>query len=586
MKTLIVKIIFVVFFLLPLFCSAQEEQLYFMHQKAGTEKALQHYVQSMFDKESGIVDTLSVIYINFIPPMGCPRCEGILAVYQQFLQKLTSKKAFVVNVLVYEKEKALASYIRQQDFQGNRLYVDTTDRFVSIFHVNSDVLMIPYLTKINLQHGRLITAVPALGIDLNESLVDKIVKKTTLDALYTVSDEKNTIDFQPVQQTRLIDAAYAKPKTSLLIAGSDTLPVINKLNINQDGNKLLIDNFITNSFVLYSKEGNCWTNPVLLRPSEEEKKLFISKSIPISIYDYLNEVKVLASMYLNASFTDTNLYVIASLPKLMIEIVDSVPSVAYYNMPIYFIKDTQGKNIYYNTFDDIELDGNYVFSHSEGSFFEEDTLFAFKLQKGWPAVGTEALPQEEKENPFLQEFYHEVFSLLFYNANTKSYTLTAPLDPLYETYKLGYYTSSPFVKSCHRDYYWVDTFIGKVYRLSNDLTESTLICDFFSMDTLMQQMPYSENLTYLDSYRKFFNKKIVDFEISDNDHCYAIVFDEKNHYLNQTKGTTIVIESLFPEEIDNRKLTTLQFGNDELQNRVVYGLYQNNRDAAIYLFDL
>jgi hypothetical protein len=593
-QSIIIVLIFIL--LLPIAIHAQdEEQLYYIHQKQGTEQILKQYLTDILNESSISTEMPEYVYVNFIPPMACPRCEGIVIQYNQLLQKI-DKKQVIINVLLYKKEKALPEYIRRQNFPGNVVFIDTTRQFLRIFQVNKEIVSVPYLTKISLKQGKTIASLSSLGIDLDEKLVENIINKTTIEDLHlsidAITEAKPgespvsfSLHFDNWEQ--LFDTELLLfPKDSCKILASDTVPVIYTFAVNPDGDKLIIDNSLTNSFTLYSKENKQWENPIPLRPTIEEDMMFIDKSLDPFIYEYVKGINLLVSMYLNASFTKQNLYLTASLPQLTLAKKDSTVSLEYSNMPVCLIKDYQGRTVRSFLFDEIMDDKEYVFLHSGGLFFEDDSLFVFQLQKGWPAVGAEALPKEKENNPFLPEFYDNSKTILFYNVNTHDCTLTAPLDSLYKKYKLGYYINTPLVKKCNNRYYWVDTRLGKISVLSDDFKSSVLVCDLLKIDTVLHSMPYSENLLYMESYRPFFEKEIIDFDVPDDNNCIALVSAGAHYYLYQTTANGKVNVTAFPDKIGDKNITGLQFGSISQDNRLIYGLYQSDHEIVVYLFHL
>jgi len=598
----IVTIHWVCFFIIfeTVYLNAQntENALYYIYQKSGTENLLQQYITQMAEKKEIDIDNINEVYINFIPPMGCPRCEGVVTQYNHVLSQLSDNKAFIINVLLYKKEKALSQYIHTQNFQGDILYVDTTDMFIQIFHVNSESAKLPYLTKISPQEGHLIWGMPTLGINLNESLVKEAIQKKSQEALHDEKKDYLSSKERPISLRMHIDKwnwqelwSSLTPKHSVdsfKIAGADILPIVTEFSINRQGDKLLVNNFVNSSFFLFSLKDNEWNAPITLSPTPDEEKMYIDPNISPFIYQYCKENNILVSMYLTAGFCDDGLYIMASLPKLIIEVNDSSAGLGYYNAPVCLIKNHEGmlmKQDFWGDDNKIDVkDKGYTFLHSSGNYFSEDDLFVFPLQKGWPTVGTSASPDNDN-TPFSEEFYNQSNTLLFYHANNETLNITAPLNSLYKEYKLGYYYCNTLVKKCSHRYYWVDKKIGNIYQLSTDLKTSTLVCDLFNMDAILQPLPYSETLSYMDSYGTYFNKTVVDFEIFENDVCKAIIYDGTHYYLYQVKNKVVTHISTFSQMIGTLKLTGMQFGYKEQETPVIYGLYQNNKDIVTYLFE-
>jgi hypothetical protein len=576
-----------------------QDDLYYIHQKKGTERVLKQYIQQILVNNKINIENISEIYVNFIPPMACPRCEGIVIQYNHYIKELSNNNAFIINVLLYKKDKALSKYINRQNFPGNILHIDSTETFVDIFYVNNKTAKLPYMTKISLINGRMIEGIAALGISLDKTLVDKVIQKHSFLDLIDNTDNQPQ-DEKPISiklvldkfdSNKIVNSLLPKyPIDSCFIAKADSLPIVTWFTVNKNGDKLLINNYVENAFFLFTKEAEKWDNPILLYPSENEEKMFIDSNIDPMIYQYCKDINILVSMYLNANFYDKGVYIMASLPKLVLEITDSEEEVSYYNTPVCLLKNYKGEAITYVNFYEDLIDvakGEYTFLHSDGFFFADSQLFVFPLQKGWPVIGTSALPDSNNNNPFLNEFYDDANTLLIYNTVNDKLVFTAPLDSLYNTYKLGYYYCKPMIKKCTQKYYWVDRTIGKVYYLSNDFINSTMLCDLFNIETIIQQMPYSETLAYMNSYYEtYLDRKVVDFEFYAENKCKAIVYDGTNYYLYETDNkNTVTNIRLFPQTINGLRLSDIKFGYSEQNTKVIYGLYQNNQQIVIYLFE-
>ncbi|MDR2909804.1 MAG: hypothetical protein LBV47_00335 [Bacteroidales bacterium] len=586
---------------------AEEDYLYYMRQRQGTQEMLKEYVAGILRSKGVDSKGMDEVYVNFIPPMGCPRCEGLVVMYSNMLHKSTAEKAYIINVLLYEKEKALMQYISQQNFPGNLLHTDTTNLFSDIFAVNGDEAMVPYLSKISLRMGRIVAAVPALGIQLDTTFVSGMIHKKDFEefansAVNQTSEEKgisyslrfniDSLRQKKMSVGKIVGALFKTPKESVnpvRIAGADTLPLIHQFAIDQTGNRLVVNNHLTNSYILYTKQGNSYESPVILAPLQEEDEMYISKSISPEISRYFKEQKVLVSMYLNTSFTGKGLYIMASLPKLEGTMVDSTASLSYSNMPVCLIKDTKNNTMRQYSFSNIDVEEKhgFIFLHPDASYFEEDSLFVFGLQKGWPAVGTGAVPKNESDSPFRDEFYSHASTLMFYNTQSGQYKLTAPLDEFFKKHRLEYYASSSLVKKCNGRYFYASQSLGKIHAMSNNFESSTTVHDFFETGTVAGHIPVREELSYIEEAGKLYlNKWIADFEVMPDNSCKAIVKDGDYWYYYDSKNSSTGIRAVFPNEIESKELSCVKFGRDKNGETVIYGLYQNSQDIVVYTFDM
>ena len=341
---------------------AEEDKLYYMHQKEGTEAMLNKYLSIILKSKGVDTEEISEIYANFIPPMGCPRCEGMVILYNKMLEEATEGKAFIINILLYKKEKALNEYIFKQKFNENFFYVDTTDIFTEIFAVNREQVMVPYLSKISLLDGRTVASFSTLGIHLDGDFVTNMINKSDYSGLCTnyINNQKVespialSFKIESIEELKKLslNKIFPTPTDTVKIYRADTLSIVNKFSINKNGDKLIVDDFLSNSFILFSKNNDKWENPIKLLPSQEEEKMFVDNTIDDFIYQYIKDMNILVSMYLNAFFIENNLFITASLPKLIMEVVDSNPNngvTTYYEHDelgrLIGVKDQNGKII-------------------------------------------------------------------------------------------------------------------------------------------------------------------------------------------------------------------------------------------------
>jgi|GEM_PF-6923258 len=568
-----------------------EDQLYYFQQYEKSENALKAYLTNILEVNGINRDTVDIIYLNIIPPMGCPRCEGVVVEYNKTLQKQSGGN-FIINVAYYSKPAALDEYLTHQNFAGNITFRDSTETLSEIFHAN---FFVPFITKVSLKAGRLIAGYSSLGINMSKEFVQKIMEENDFKPLVkrNKGNEKSQRPLVVMAHHSANDKSlnfFKMPVDSFCIKDADKIPYVNKFSLNNNAHYLLLDNFLSNSFSLYSLDDNKnFIKKHDYLPTKEEGKMFISKELPPNIFNYLNGMNLLVSMYLNASFIGyDDVYIMASLPKVFMEKSDSDDiSIAYMNQPVCLIKNLSGNLSRMILLDSIAIQiAPYALNHPNGVLFAENNTMSFDITKGWPAGGTTAFPESEEDNPFLKDFYNNANSILFYNLENKTVSITAPIDSLYAKYKLGYYLSSPMVKYINGAYYWVDQHIGKVYKFSQDFKNQELVFDLFNLKKELKQLPFTENLAYIESYDDYFYRAVLDFNISPDGLLTALVSDDGDYryYYEVNKKGKLNITPFFVRDFS--KITTLRFGQNSKNYQVVYALCQNNQKMIIYKFQL
>lgn len=577
------------------FSQTAEGQLYYFQQYENTETALKTYLSDILYANKINPEGIDNIYLNIIPPMSCPRCEGIVVEYNKTLQQQSAGKDFIINVVAYSKPAALDQYIAHQHFSGNILFRDSTKTLLSIFNTMNGAFAVPYITKVSLKSGRLISEYSVLGIEMSSDLVQAIrAKQDFLPLVQRNNNQTTNEENQPINIAVYADSwqdawnsRYINlPVDSFAVKDADKIPYNYEFLLDKNARSLILSNFLNASFSLYSLNNKkIFVKKTDFIPTKAEDKMFVSKEISSEIYDYLLSINLPVSMYLNADFTGDNVYIMSSLPKIFIITgSDSVASLGYANQAVCLIKTKSGDLVRTILLDSIQIPEQYDFDHTVGVIFTKENTMAFRLKKGWPAGGTTSVPPSDERNPFLTDFYKNTNSVLFYNLANKQVNVTSPIDSLYAKYKLGYFFSSPIEKNLNGTFYWTDKYMGKIYKLSQDLKKQTLICDLFDMKNTLQQMPYAENLEYIESYSKYFSRQILDFNISPKGLITALVSDKTHFYFYEINKKGEINISAFPDYWNTATITTLHFGENINNQQTVYALYQNNQKMIIYKF--
>ena len=527
--------------------------------------------------------------------MGCPRCEPLVIENNRHLQSQSNGEDFIINVLIYPKPAALGAYIARQNFAGNILYIDSTQILSTIFNTPNNAFAVPYITKVSLQSGRLISEYSALGIRMSYEKVQNIRAKQDYLPLVSRADSQ-TRQHHPISVRAYIDSWQDWRNIRIINMPVDSFPVhdahkisrAHNFSLDKSGRYLILDDFLNSAFLLYSLNADgVFVKKTVLAPTAEDNKRFISPEINPVILSTIANMNLLVSMYLNASFAGDDIFIMASLPALFItESEDHNLSIGSANQPVCLTKNREGDLIRMIMLEPIQaqVPEQHSLTHTSGVFFAEENIMVFQLSKGWPVRGTGAVPESYEESPFNASFYTDAKTLLFYDLTTNTATVTAPLNPLYAQFKLGYFFNLPMVRRIDGAFYWTDRSMGRIYRFSEDFKTQTLIADLFEMENVLEQMPFAENLAYLESYTRFFYRRILDFNISPQGRLTALVRSGNHFKFYEVDERGRINISAFPDTIKDKEVTNFRFGENTENQQIVYGLYQNNQQIAIYKF--
>ena len=222
------------------------------------------------------------------PPMGCPRCEPLVIENNRHLQSQSGGEDFIINVLVYPKPAALGAYIERQNFAGNILYIDSTQILSTIFNTLNNTFAVPFITKVSLQSGRLISEYSALGIRMSYEKVQHIRAKQDYLPLAARRAGNQNRQHQPISVRAYIDSwqnwrnirLINMPVASFPVQDAHKIPRVYNFSLDTSGHYLILDDFLANAFFLYSlNDDNVFVKKQILhRLPKKMKCLFRPKS--------------------------------------------------------------------------------------------------------------------------------------------------------------------------------------------------------------------------------------------------------------------------------------------------------------------
>ena len=384
------------------------QNLHDLTQFEGTEKNV-----SDFFLKNGYNST-DTLYIVLLPPMGCPRCEGLI---NPFFKKLKEVNPNIKTLLIafYPLSSPLESYFDKRKFSVDNILVDTKESFLENFSLSTPNLQVPLFTKIIVNKGEILRIEPSLGINLNDELTLSFLNNNSVKNKTLRKNENSnkpieiTIDLESYE-TNVLKFNKIEP---ILSTFEKPISILYSLKFSQ--NKFISTNDLTQSNYLFIKYGDVWNFKQDISPTEFENKLFIEEDIPDSIYLFCKYSNILNSMFFNSSIFKDTISTSASLPHLF-WVNKKEEEIGYENVLLILTKKLN--NEYLKHYEFPSLGDKVSFDHTNTIYLSDNNII-IPVSKGWPNVGTSSeLPSNDSLNPFKKVFYKN--SPFLYHINLKS----------------------------------------------------------------------------------------------------------------------------------------------------------------------
>lgn len=559
-----------------IFTIAQEDEerdLHRMKQKAGSE----HKIIDFFQKSNLPMGQTKTVYAIILNPMGCPRCEGAINPFIRELHKVDSS-SLICLIVEYPKTDAVIAYLAKRKFEVSHVIIDNEGFFLKNFEFSSQEMQVPFITKINLENGVLISSESTLGITMDGDFVERIHSQTIPQMQVTATPN-------PVNEIRKIgqDLNVMQPTSKSILSEDDRYPIsqISNPDISASGRFFCFQDKLANAIFVYEIKDTTASLINVLKPDEEEKKLFVAPDVGDTLYRMLDKMNILNSMYFNCNILDEESVVIsASLPKIFWE-DKSTESLAYYNKIAYLVKGLKSKSMSYFTLDTVFKD--ITLSHTNTCFDFKNNSIYVPISRGWPNGDKELVdPNDTVENPFNPKFYKQAPLMAKFDFQGNFESFIGKLDPTYAMNKVGYSFINLTVKNFDGVTYYTSGYSGDIYRFSDKQNYHEPIV-FFTPSTCPINASYeTEPLKYLQECQKIYNKDIIDFTYS-HGKIYAIVKQDDLYRLVVYNGISITNQYDLPRLIKRDKVVKYFLKKNE-EIIVCYGVFESPENSVLYKF--
>ncbi len=342
------------------------------------------------------------------------------------------------------------------------------------------------------------------------------------------------------------------------------------------------------SIVLNSVHNNI-SNPLhVFYPKTVEDK-FISKEISDSVLMILRKMNIINTMFFKSWIYDTSIVITASLPNVYWK-NRATEDLIYYNK-IAFL------NYNINSFKLTSLvsafsipDSSYTLEHLSTSLinFKNKVYYCIPIVKGWPVVGSSSFDKEDSiNNPFIKSFYENSYSVAVFDSKGKFVTYFNTIDKIYSKNHLGYYFSTPIIKTLNKTIVVAESSTGKIsyYHNFSDVEpfKSINTIDISNYKSSLDYNTYP--LNYLNDYKLILNTFLLDFYV-DNKTILA-VYKNNNLFFYKVfnQNGKVLYEKYLPNNYHNLDLKNVKI--TWLHGKpVIAAQYYGNDNFKLLLFEV
>lgn len=569
---------------------SSDQDLHRFVQIEGTENRIRK-----FFSEHDIVSDGGFLITVFLPPMGCPRCEGLISPFLNDIKHLDSTLMTAVFVF-YSKSNAASHYLKERRYPADDFYILTSNEFLENFYISSNSLQVPFFVKFNLNSGDLILSKTTLGMEYDKDIAkmfseavtpsEKTKKKIREDKILTESSLciKFNIDSLAGLKKNFLNNYNILP---IIESDDHILSEIRRVSFSENGNYLSFMDDITNSIFVYRKQKDSYRFVRQFRAGNYEDKLFYDDELGNDMFVFLKTMNILNTMYFNSFVYNDSIFISASLPKVFYEDKDS-EKIGYMNEAVFLIKNIYDENS--NTF--ITMDTNFtdlILEHPNTCFSPKNNNILIPLSKGWPVSGHSSLPENNPAtNPFIDEFYNFTPGMATFDMHGNFTGFIGTIDSIHRKYKLGYTFFIPIIKIFGIHCWFADSYSGIIHKfhLSSKNYAGTTAVIFDTPDIQTGMIPLEKGtLEYLKYFNNLLSDYIVDFTVFENriisiiksgDYYLLVKYD-----LNDSK---VYDYKIIPADILNYKCKSLTLGNPE-NGVLVIGVYESSKESAVVEFE-
>ncbi len=566
-----------------------EEDLHRFVQYENTCEALKNYfTEKKIDSES------SFLVAVILPPMACPRCEGLISPFLNDLEKIDSSLTTAIFTF-YSKSKPAYKYLLERRYPADDFYLFTSNEFLENFYLSANGIQVPFFVKFNIRTGDLILSKSTLGLEYDTNVAEAFSKaikpikkyKKELSPNNMVTNGNLALKFNIDSLASSDENFLGDYKIFTVLEDKEfILSEMKRISFSGDGKRFSFMDDLTNSIGVYSIENEQYRFVRNIRAGDYEDKLFFEPDLGDVMFLFMKKMNILNSMYFNSKIFGDSLIISASLPEVFFEDKEA-EEIAYMNKVVFLIKSINYEDM--NSY--VTLDTNFssiILNHTNARFFPAQNKIFIPITKGWPVSGVSSLPVNPEENPFIPQFYDFTPAYAIFDMEGKFQSLAGTIDSVHIFNKLGYTFFNPLIKFCNNNFWMADSYAGAIMKL--DLVNNE-ICEKISLFTVPENLRDINlgkdcTLEYFKVFNTFLNTIIVDFEII-NDKVISIIksgdFNLLSIYDRKTKN--IEVKKIIPNKIGEYNSRSLHLHTSG-EISCLMGVYESSTKSAIVKFTI
>lgn len=559
-------------------------------------------VQQLVKTESVVLDFFgkshlekSNIYIFYIPPMKCPRCEGLIEpIRAKLLSQIDTSSSDVVAVINYPYYDVAANYLKNKNLNFSNLLIEE-GYFSRNLAFQTQEALVPYLLKFNKQ-GQLVYQKAFLG-KINWDDEVRKAAKAQKKLKQATPEKKKRRDYNITIRDTL------KPLRTVLLSAPPSHPIakITYPFITSDAKYFVFSDDVTLCTKVFDAINGQFIHEFC---SNDSLNRLFSPDLTDSVYRYFKDINLISPMFFRSSDNEEEacIYITASLPKIMMMGVDKGETnwgssnesvVLKYNL-----RERELERII--NFSENTANPVLLMNHTDGVFFSNARHWLLPVEKGIPNVGASMADTVNGNNPYSESFYREAPLFAVMTSSGEFIRYLGKLDEFSVKNRLGYSITYPV--ACHNSgkYYVNSGTSDKVHIYDSamlELIDSVLLKPYYldpiRIKKLSLKPEVKKSLDYLLSFDPVFGASVQDLHAHGDKlsvlwHLNPAGFygePAESIYLYQQyskgdKGYAVVKESILPRNLQDMLLQTAKVSNGK-----VMGIYQGFKNSCLVSFE-
>jgi len=527
------------------------------------------------EKLSALSSSGKAVNIWILPPMGCPRCEGVMNIALQLLRKTAPDDIHVLWLSDFSKED-LKTYLKERNYQVDFIWDKNQEEISNYLSVNLGSFQTPHYLRFDTRLQKFTYQTSVLGSEISPGWVEQVVNIKEENILY--ANCNNTLQYSdPVSVSG--EWLQFTQLDSFLVPGSIAEP--DALAISADRSQAtLIDRF-------------SW-DVLELNRSDKAKRYsmfdkinidtFISEDVSSEVVLMLKKSGVLNTMLFCPQYIGNtgHRFFSASFAKLVIE----DDAVGYYNVPVLISCSNKGEMYIEPSFNEFPEE-KFSMSHTRYLADPEGKSLFISLSKGWPVIGTESSIEDANPgSPFRKDFYNN--APLFIKTDRKGNILeyAGKIEKIFSRLRTGYYYSAPSGCFWKGVFYYSTGFSGEIYAENNpdvpvfklpfpqlitsgkysgtiDLADGASLPLIHTPDVPVLSLAPDSQLNYILGFKELFKDCLTQFALNDTEIACLVYRDKKPRVLVYNRqSNSKLMEYDVPLKLDKSALSRVMVSRD------------------------